>query len=1187
MSKKMLIDASRGDETRVVVMVDGRIEEIDHETADRRPIKSNIYLARVTRVEPSLQAAFVDYGGNRHGFLPFSEIHPDYYQLPVADREALLAEVEDKVEERRQRHQNRRSMPRRSSSSAGAVAAPVDAVDPDGDQPHVEFPVDENGDFIQPEPEPLTANSVEVEPAAAEPIVEDEPTVEMPTGGATDHSVTDSVAATLGLDETLTEQAIVDGDGDDDTATVSMTESDAGNEEPGEDDEPAKTVTAATGAEEDEVVSEAAEPEEAPATKVDEAAEADTLADTEAAPEEEDVAPEQVAAEASESDDEEEATSSSAAEPEGGIEEIEREDDVIEEAGSGEEASDDEDDDEEGEGEESATKKPRRRRRRSRRGGRKEEKAAAEEDQDEDPDAVEDLDADDDDDDDHDHDVDDEEEDDIFDEDAERRSVMHSIISRRYKIQEVIKRRQVMLVQVTKEERGNKGAALSSYLSLAGRYCVYMPNTTRGGGISRKISSPKDRRRLKTILDDLDLPQDISIIVRTAGSQRTKAEIKRDYEYLRRTWDGIRENTLTSMAPSLIYEEANVMKRAIRDMYSSDMEEVQVEGEEGYKDAKNFMRVLTPSYAKRVKQHKNEGVSLFQAHKAEQQLDALFNPVVTLKSGGYLVMNQTEALVAVDVNSGKATKERSIEETALSTNLEAAEEVARQLRLRDLAGLVVIDFIDMDESKHRGQVERRLKESMRGDRARIQLGRISPFGLLELSRQRIRPSVFETTMVGCPVCGGIGVVRSSGSLASSIMRRIGDLLLERDNLDHIEVDAPTDAALKLLNEHREELANLEGQFSVRISILPSAHLFSPHFHLRAHTEDKVETFSEGYTTDPTAPKRGDRRRGRRSERPTPRADEEEESGTSRGGRGRGRGRGRNARSDDEETSGSEPKEAEAVEASTDDETDSDGQARRQRGRRGGRRRGRKEGDAAPAVEATEDGEEAQTADGEAADTDDVDSDGDKPKRRRGKRGGRNRRKTRSDDEAAEGTEATDNADAKTETAETGVEGASEDVKSADTAAEKSADTTAETPADTAAENSAGTNAEASAEKPVSDSVTESEAAPAADESEADEKPAKKPRRSRKKPVKVEEDAPADAAAAQADEPAPAEPEAPAIEPKDAKANAKEAVAEPEAPKDDPAPEAASAEETDPHVAVEPDTPKKDGPRRRGWWSRGK
>ena len=1147
MSKKMLIDASRGDETRVVVMVDGRIEEIDHETADRRPIKSNIYLARVTRVEPSLQAAFVDYGGNRHGFLPFSEIHPDYYQLPVADREALLAEVEDKVEERRQRHQNRRSMPRRSSSSAGAVSAPTNAVDPDGDQPHVEFPVDENGDFIQPEP--LTAESVDVEVVADEPAAEEEPTVEMPTGGATENSVTDSVAATLGLDETLTEQAIVEGD--DDTATVSLTESDSGEDDASDDDEPAKTVTAATGAEEEDVVSEEAEAEEAPAVKAEEKA----VADSEDAPEE-DVAPEQVEAEASESDDEEESTSDdNAADPEGGIEEVEGEDDVIEEAGSGEESGeDDDDDDEEAESEESATKKPRRRRRRSRRGGRKEDKAATDEDPVDDPDAVEDLDADDEDDD---HDDDDEEEDDIFDEDAERRSVMHSIISRRYKIQEVIKRRQVMLVQVTKEERGNKGAALSSYLSLAGRYCVYMPNTTRGGGISRKISSPKDRRRLKTILDDLDLPQDISIIVRTAGSQRTKAEIKRDYEYLRRTWDGIRENTLTSMAPSLIYEEANVMKRAIRDMYSSDMEEVQVEGEEGYKDAKNFMRVLTPSYAKRVKQHKNEGVSLFQAHKAEQQLDSLFNPVVTLKSGGYLVMNQTEALVAVDVNSGKATKERSIEETALSTNLEAAEEVARQLRLRDLAGLVVIDFIDMDESKHRGQVERRLKESMRGDRARIQLGRISPFGLLELSRQRIRPSVFETTMVGCPVCGGIGVVRSSGSLASSIMRRIGDLLLERDSLDHIEVDAPTDAALKLLNEHREELANLEAQFSVRISILPNAHLFSPHFHLRAHTEDKVETFSEGYTTDPTAPKRGDRRRGRRSERSSTRADEEEESGNSRGGRGRGKGRGRNARSDDEETSATETKEAEATDASTDDETDGEGQARRQRGKRGGRRRGRREGDAV-AVEATEDGEEAQTADGEATDADDTDADGDKPKRRRGKRGGRNRRKTRSDDESAEATDAADTADAKTETAETGVEGASEEVKSDDA------------------------TAEASDEKPAS---------------EASEEPAKKPRRSRKKPVKAAEEAPAAAEAAKAEDPptpaevkAPAEEapaaEAPAEEAKDAKADAKADRAEPETPKDDPAPEAASAEETDPHVAVEPDTPKKDGPRRRGWWSRG-
>ncbi|MGB1161712.1 MAG: Rne/Rng family ribonuclease, partial [Alphaproteobacteria bacterium] len=670
------------------------------------------------------------------------------------------------------------------------------------------------------------------------------------------------------------------------------------------------------------------------------------------------------------------------------------------------------------------------------------------------------------------------------------------------------------------------GAALSSYLSLAGRYCVYMPNTTRGGGISRKISSPKDRRRLKTILDELDLPQDISIIVRTAGSQRTKAEIKRDYEYLRRTWDGIRENTLTSMAPSLIYEEANVMKRAIRDMYSSDMEEVLVEGEEGYKDAKNFMRVLTPSHAKRVKQHKNEGVSLFQSHKAEQQLDALFNPVVTLKSGGYLVMNQTEALVAVDVNSGKATKERSIEETALSTNLEAAEEVARQLRLRDLAGLVVIDFIDMDESKHRGQVERRLKESMRGDRARIQLGRISPFGLLELSRQRIRPSVFETTMVGCAVCGGIGVVRSSGSLASSIMRRIGDLLLERDSLDRIEVDAPTDAALKLLNEHREELANLEAKFNVRIAILPNAHLFSPHFHLRVYVDDKVETFSEGYTTDPTAPKRGDRRRGRRSDRSSSRTDDEEESGNSRGGKGRGKGRGRNARSDDEETRRSEASEADA-ETASDEETDGEGQSRRQRGKRGGRRRGRKDADAA-VVEPSEDGEEAQAVEGEATDAEpDSDAEDEKPKRRRGKRGGRNRRKNRGEDEAT---------DAKTETAETGADGGEAVAKSDD---EPTADETADP---------------AVAEEPV----------------EAEEKPAKKPRRSRKK-AKADEEPAKEEAPAVAEEPAPvAEPE-PEPEPQ---------------PKAEEKAEAASAEEAESHVALEPDTPKKEGPRRRGWWSRG-
>jgi ribonuclease E len=564
------------------------------------------------------------------------------------------------------------------------------------------------------------------------------------------------------------------------------------------------------------------------------------------------------------------------------------------------------------------------------------------------------------------------------------------------------------------------------------------------------------------------------------------------------------------------------------------MEEVQVEGDEGYKDAKNFMRVLTPSHAKRVKQHKNEGVSLFQAHKAEQQLDALFNPVVTLKSGGYLVMNQTEALVAVDVNSGKATKERSIEETALSTNLEAAEEVARQLRLRDLAGLVVIDFIDMDESRHRGQVERKLKESMRGDRARIQLGRISPFGLLELSRQRIRPSVFETTMVGCSVCGGIGVVRSSGSLASSIMRRIGDLLLERDTLDRIEVDAPTDAALKVLNEHREELANLEAQFGVRISILPNAHLFSPHFHLRVYTDEKVETFNEGYTTDPTAPKKGDRRRrGRSSDRSSSKSDEDEDSGR----KPRGRGRGRNARSDEDEDRQSDAKGDEAEVSSADEDGDGESQSRRQRGKRGGRRRGRKDSDAAP-VEANEDGEtttEGETSgDGEAAGTA-AEGDGEKPKRRRGKRGGRNRRKNRSEDEAAE-TEAT--ADG-AEDGESAVDG--------------------ESPADEAdTETDVVAEAEAAADAPAE-----------ADAKAEEEAPAKKPRsRSRKKP-KAEEAAAEETVV----EDVPAAEEAPA------EAAGAEQDAEGEA-------EDAVAATTDSHVVPEPDTPKKDGPKRRGWWSRG-
>ncbi|MGE5768513.1 MAG: Rne/Rng family ribonuclease, partial [Bacteroidota bacterium] len=526
MAQRMLIDSSHPEETRVVVQSGNRLEDFDYETSSRKQLKGNIYLAKVTRVEPSLQAAFVEYGGNRHGFLPFSEIHPDYYRIPIADREALLAE------------------------EAALRSEPVDEL-----------------------PEEGTAAPLE---AAAE--AED-------------------------------------------------------GEEHGEDLEiGAPYAEAPAPADEtDDVAQDGAEGSTA----------APTAGNGEAAP----------AEAAPEAEDGELAPAAAATEP---VQvEVEESVDTV--------------------------------------GGDEVEEA------------------------------------------ARRRAQL----LRRYKIQEVIKRRQVMLVQVTKEERGNKGAALTTYLSLPGRYCVLMPNTNKGGGISRKISNASDRRRLKGILSELDIPEGIAVIVRTAGSQRTRLEIKRDYEYLLRLWDSIRQTTLQSTAPALIYEEANLIKRAIRDLYSRDMEEVLVDGDEGYKAAKEFMKSLTPSHAKKVQQYKDANVPLFQRYQVESQLDAMHSNTVQLRSGGYLVFNQTEALVAVDVNSGRATRERHIEETALKTNLEAAEEIGRQLRLRDLAGLIVIDFIDMEESRRNREVERRLKDALKNDRARIQLGRISPFGLLEMSRQRM------------------------------------------------------------------------------------------------------------------------------------------------------------------------------------------------------------------------------------------------------------------------------------------------------------------------------------------------------------------------------------------------------------------------------------------------------------------
>ncbi|PAL22854.1 ribonuclease E/G [Sphingopyxis sp. GW247-27LB] len=585
----MLIDARHREETRVAVTKGNRIEEFDFESAEHKQLKGNIYLAKVTRVEPSLQAAFVEYGGNRHGFLAFSEIHPDYYQIPKEDREALLREEAEHAAE-------------------AAMRAEEDLDELEGDVADVEEHDDENGDAPAP--------------------------------------------------ETIGEEA--EGEGDDEGS-----ETETGDGEPG-----------------------------------------------------------------------------------------------------AEEGKD-------GRGDR------RRRGRDGRKGGRGRGRGRRGDD-----------------------------------EDGESRMSLR----RRYKIQDVIRRRQVMLVQVVKEERGNKGAALTTYLSLAGRYCVLMPNTMHGGGISRKISNGADRRKLKAMIDELALPPTMGCIVRTAGMSRTKVEIKRDFDYLARLWDEIRENTLGSSAPALIHSDSDLVKRAIRDIYHKDIEEVLVEGDEGYKAAKQFMKLLMPSHARRVKQYADP-VSLYQRYGVEDQLAGMLNPVVQLKSGGYLVINPTEALVSIDINSGRSTREHNIEQTALSTNLEAAHEIARQLRLRDMAGLIVIDFIDMDHGSNVRKVERAMKEALKNDRARIQIGRISGFGLMEMSRQRLRTGVLEASTRPCPHCEGTGLVRTASSAGLSALRLIEEEAA-RGKGSKITLRASQEATFYLLNEKRRELREIEELYGVSVEILP-------------------------------------------------------------------------------------------------------------------------------------------------------------------------------------------------------------------------------------------------------------------------------------------------------------------------------------------------------------------------------
>jgi ribonuclease E len=674
MPKKMLIDATHAEETRVVVVDGNKVEEFDFESENRRQLAGNIYLAKVTRVEPSLQAAFVDYGGNRHGFLAFSEIHPDYYQIPVADREALLAEERAYAEAQKVRDEEEekvvtkpKSSRRRSSSKSKAVAIETDDatasteiegmqtidLDEEFDKANAESTVDTKGETPVEAPVRAEDNAQEatsedvVAPSEAEAdTVADAGNVSEPDANAVPDGVEDAISAS---------------DADVDQAT----------------DAAAKDESIESVADEDD---------------------------------EEDIRP---------------------------------------------------------------VRKPR---------------------------------------------------------------------PRRYKIQEVIKVRQILLVQVVKEERGNKGAALTTYLSLAGRYCVLMPNTARGGGISRKITNAADRKKLKEIANEIDVPQGAGLIVRTAGAQRTKAEIKRDYEYLFRLWEQIRKLTLESIAPAKIYEEGDLIKRSIRDLYNREIDEVFVEGERGYRIAKDFMKMIMPSHAKNVKLY-TESLPLFARYQVETYLGGMFNPTVQLKSGGYIVIGITEALVAIDVNSGRSTKEGSIEETALKTNLEAAEEVARQLRLRDLAGLIVIDFIDMDERRNNTAVEKRMKDKLKTDRARIQMGRISGFGLMEMSRQRLRPGMIEATTQPCPACHGTGLIRSDDNLALSILRQVEEEGTRRRSRE-VLVKCPVGIANFLMNQKREHIAQIETRYGLSVRIEGDPHLVTPDF--------AIEKFKTATRTVPVA-----------------------------------------------------------------------------------------------------------------------------------------------------------------------------------------------------------------------------------------------------------------------------------------------------------------------------------------------
>ncbi len=828
MASKMLIDAAHPEETRVVVVKGNRVEEFDYESANKKQLRGNIYLAKVTRVEPSLQAAFVDYGGNRHGFLAFTEIHPDYYQIPVADRQALL---EEEAAEHSRASAEEAAEDDEAASGGGRRRRPRRGRGRGRGEPRREAQ-QKDREAEAPEPE----SGVEALPIAKFEFDEEDE-----------------------IDTTPRDED------DDDSPDVALEAADLVHE-----------------------VSEPAEPRDDEDEEERKAAESSSDGDNE---DEDDAEESRATAAKSDGDDEDE----------------------------------DDDDEDNGENGDKASAKD---------GGEDSVESVGSED------ALEEV-----------------------PERARRRR------GRPYKIQEVIRRRQIILVQVVKEERGNKGAALTTYLSLAGRYTVLMPNTARGGGISRKITQPTDRKRLREIAGELEVPEGMGLIIRTAGAQRTKTEIKRDYDYLLRLWETVRDLTLQSTAPALVYEEGSLIKRSIRDLYNKDIDEVLVAGDDAYREAKDFMRMLMPSHAKNVKPYK-EPEPIFIRYLVERQLAAMFSPQVTLKSGGYIVINQTEALVSVDVNSGKATREHNIEDTALKTNLEASDEIARQLRLRDLAGLIVIDFIDMDERRNNRHVEKRLKEALRNDRARIQVGRISHFGLMEMSRQRLRTGVLEGSTHACVMCQGTGIVRSVESVALDILRSIEDRLIT-DGVMPLAATTAVEVALYILNQKRGHLKDIEARYQVPITVTADKELHVSQF--------VIERAADGtYVNGESAVVQMDWAH-HREDAPAPAAepDREQDKRRSRRRRGRGRGRGEGDERPAAAAKDAEDGDEDTAVGATPEETDADGETQprksRRRGRRGGRR-GRGRGAQAASAEqqgdtGTEDRETAPAAE-EASSGDD-------------------------------------------------------------------------------------------------------------------------------------------------------------------------------------------------------------------------